>query len=101
MKTRFVFVMIALAALSACATAEENTSDYWYKNAGELLSSSILKNGSIEDALRAYDKAIEIDRNNATIYGPLKGTPSAVRHCLPITRADTMNPWKHWTKPFR
>ena len=68
MKTRFVFVMIALAALSACATAEQNTSDYWYKNAGELLSSSILKNGSIEDALRAYDKAIEIDQNNATLW---------------------------------
>lgn len=62
-KYKIIFCLISLAALCLCAAAQENTSDYWYKNAGELLA-----NGSTEDALRAYDKAIEIDQNNATIW---------------------------------
>ena len=45
------------------SVAQENTADYWYKKAMERYI-----NGSYEDAISAYNKAIEIDPQNSTIW---------------------------------
>lgn len=54
MKSRFATALLALAMLCVCAVAQENTAEDWYKK-GQDLS----RNGSYEEAFRAYDKAIE------------------------------------------
>lgn len=63
MKARFSVALLAISVLCIIALAQNNTVDYWYNNAGVLLA-----NGSIEDSLKAYDKAIELDQNNATLW---------------------------------
>ncbi len=64
MATRHVIVLAALAMLCACvATAQEDTAGYWMVKANELL-----QNGSFEEASLAYEKALQIDPNNATIW---------------------------------
>jgi hypothetical protein len=60
--TRLVVVLVALASLCVCAAAQEDTADYWYKESGELFV-----NGSSEESVRALDKALQIDPENATI----------------------------------
>ncbi|VVB65323.1 Photosystem I assembly protein Ycf3 [uncultured archaeon] len=63
----FVLLLISLAALITCAMAQENISDYssnkadyWY-NKGLILAGT----GSYDEAYRAYDKAIQINSDNA------------------------------------
>lgn len=68
----FVLLLISLGALITCAIAQENVSDYssnkadyWY-NKGLILAGT----GSYDEAYRAYDKAIQINPDNAgTWYG--------------------------------
>jgi len=55
--------LLALLALSACALAKEKIADDWYKEGLDLD-----RDGSYEDAVFAYNRAIELDPNNATIY---------------------------------
>ncbi len=45
------------------AAAQEDEKDDWYKNAFELYM-----NGSFQDAISAYDKALEADPQNSTIW---------------------------------
>jgi tetratricopeptide (TPR) repeat protein len=63
MKTRFVIALLALAMLCICGIAQENTAEDWYKKGRDLS-----RNGSYEEAVKAYDKAIELEPNNATFY---------------------------------
>ena len=58
-----MLAMLALMVLCVCATAQEKTVDDWYKKAMELYI-----NGSYEEAIEAYDRAIELEPDNATLY---------------------------------
>ena len=58
-KARFVIVLMALAVLCVSAVAQENTAGYWLKRGYELST-----NDSNEQALQAYEKAIQIDPEN-------------------------------------
>jgi len=60
---RVAIALIALAALCSCALAQELTSEDWYKKGLDLSES-----GSYEEAVKAYDKAIEIEPENATFW---------------------------------
>jgi len=62
-KTRFALALIAIAMLCASSLAQENTADDWYKKGRDLA-----KNGSYEEAVIAYNRAIELEPNNATFY---------------------------------
>ncbi len=76
--SKLFLAMIALVALCASAAAQEMTAEDWYKKGLELS-----KKGSHEEAVKAYDKAIEIEPQNAmfwfakgrgllsTTYGPI------------------------------
>ena len=60
-------LIIALAALCSCAVAQEdaagNTADWWIEKGNELFI-----NGSHEEALGAYDEAIELDPVNGSLW---------------------------------
>ncbi len=60
---RSALALIAMAALCSCTLAQEMTSEDWYKKGLELS-----KKGSYEEAVKAYDKAIEIEPQNATFW---------------------------------
>jgi len=60
---RLAIVFAAFAMLCACVTAQEDTSGYWMNKAQELMD-----NESYEEALRAYDSAIELDPEDARIW---------------------------------
>jgi len=60
---KFSLAMIALVVLCASALAQENTVDYWLKMGHELSG-----NGSYEQALQAFDKATQIDPENADAW---------------------------------
>ncbi len=51
--------LLALAALCACAAAQENTAEGWHKKGLELELSD-----SREEAVQAYDRAIQLDPQN-------------------------------------
>lgn len=51
--------LIALIALCTCATAQDNTSNYWFENGTELLWA-----GSYEESLQAFDRAVQLDSKN-------------------------------------
>ncbi len=59
-------LLLALAALCTCALAQENTSGYWIERAEELS-----QNSSFEEAAIAYEKALQIEPENATIWHSL------------------------------
>jgi tetratricopeptide (TPR) repeat protein len=59
MKARFVIALLALAMLCTLVLAQENTSAYWVEKGNELVD-----NGSYEEALNKYNKAIQIDPEN-------------------------------------
>jgi tetratricopeptide (TPR) repeat protein len=63
MKAGFVVVLMALAVLCVSAVAQENTAEGWFKKGSELF-----RNGSYDDAVKAYDRAIELEPSNATFY---------------------------------
>ena len=60
--TKLALTLLVLAALCACAVAQENTTAYWMTKAREF---SI--NGSSEEAISAYDNASKIDPRNETV----------------------------------
>ncbi len=60
--TSLAIVFAALAMLCAPAGAQEETVDFWMNRAQELYH-----NGSIEEAISAYDEALNIDPENETI----------------------------------
>jgi tetratricopeptide (TPR) repeat protein len=60
---RHAIVFAAFAILCACVTAQEDTSGYWMNRAQELMD-----NESYEEALRAYDSAIELDPEDARVW---------------------------------
>jgi len=63
MKAIFAVALLEIAILCASTLAQENnTARYWIEKAEELS-----QNGSFVDASEAYDKALQIDPNNATI----------------------------------
>ncbi|NTV27920.1 MAG: tetratricopeptide repeat protein, partial [Methanothrix sp.] len=57
-KAGLVIVLMALAVLCVSAVAQENTAEGWFKK-----GQGLFRNGSYDDAVKAYDKAIELDRN--------------------------------------
>jgi len=60
---RFAIALIALAALCSCTLAQENTAEDWFNRGQELMD-----NESYEEALRAYDSAIELDPEDARFW---------------------------------
>ena len=61
-RTRLALALAALALLCVPAFAQEETVDYWMNRAQELY-----QNGSIEEAITAYDEALKIDPENESI----------------------------------
>lgn len=62
MKVGFAIALLAIATLCSCTLAQETAED-WYKKGQDLN-----RNGSWEEAVKAYDEAIELEPNNATFY---------------------------------
>lgn len=62
-KAGFVIVLMALAVLCVSAVAQENTTDYWV-----TIAKDFRLNGSTDDAISAYDRALQIDPSNETIW---------------------------------
>jgi len=60
LKARFALVMIALAVLCVSALAQENTANYWITKGDDLA----LNKSNNQEALAAYEKAIQIDPEN-------------------------------------
>jgi len=60
---RLALALLALATLCVCAAAQEETADELYKKGRDLD-----RNGSYEEAVFAYDRAIELEPGNATFY---------------------------------
>jgi tetratricopeptide (TPR) repeat protein len=56
---KLALALLALVALCVCATAQENAAEGWYKKGLELELSD-----SREEAVQAYDKAIQLDPQN-------------------------------------
>jgi tetratricopeptide (TPR) repeat protein len=63
MSAKFAIALIALATLCTCAAAQGDTAEDWHQQGQELM-----ENGSYEEALRAYDSAIELDPEDAGIW---------------------------------
>jgi tetratricopeptide (TPR) repeat protein len=63
MKVGFAIALLAMAMLFSCALAQENTAEYWLNEGRELFA-----NGSYEEAVKAYNRAIELEPKNATLY---------------------------------
>lgn len=63
MKAKFAITLLVVAIFCASAVAQENTAEGWYKKGLELS-----KKESHEEAIKAYDKAIEIEPQNATLW---------------------------------
>ncbi len=63
MKTGFAVALLAIAMLCVSAMAQEDTAGYWFEKSDEHL-----KNGSIEEANQALDKALQLDSKNASTW---------------------------------
>lgn len=55
--------LIALAALCSCTLAQEKTAENWIETGEELLF-----NGSLEESIEAFNKAIELDPQNGEAW---------------------------------
>ncbi len=64
MKAGFVVVLLAIAVISISAVAQEMTAENWYQKGLD----EVFNNSSYEDALLAFDKAINLNPGNATIW---------------------------------
>lgn len=58
-----LFLALIILALLCGAAAAQNTADGWYKKGQELN-----RNGSFGEAVKAYDRAIELEPNNAELF---------------------------------
>ena len=63
MKTRFAVALLAVAMLCASAMAQDNTAESWFKKGQELG-----RNGSYEEAVKAYDNVLELEPKNAEAW---------------------------------
>lgn len=63
----YALALIALIALCSNATSEEHSADYWYKKGWTMMGKIPL-----EEVIKAYEMAIELNPNNAT-YWAAKG----------------------------
>lgn len=59
---KLIFCLASLAILCISAVAQENTTEYWMDRAENLTH-----NGSIDEAISAYDEALKIEPENTTI----------------------------------
>ena len=64
MKGKFSVAIFTAAILCASALAQEDTAEDWFNKGQELFS-----NGSMEEAVKAYDKAIELDPQYGWAWG--------------------------------
>lgn len=62
-RSKFALVLIALATLCAPALSQEETEDSWFKKGQELG-----RNGSYEEAVKAYDNALVLEPKNAEAW---------------------------------
>jgi tetratricopeptide (TPR) repeat protein len=60
---KLLLALLALIVLCVCATAQEKTADDWFKKGQDQD-----RNGSYEEAIKAYDMAIELEPSNVTFY---------------------------------
>lgn len=60
--TSLFFCLASLAILCTSAAGQEDTTEYWMNRAEELTH-----NGSIDEAISAYDEALKIEPENTTI----------------------------------
>lgn len=63
MNGRFVIALLAVAMLCASTLAQENTANYWYK-----IGINLTGNRSYEKAVEAYENAIKLSPENATLW---------------------------------
>jgi tetratricopeptide (TPR) repeat protein len=63
MKIMITLILISLVSLCTCSLGAEGTTDSWLKKGQELG-----RNGSYEEAIKAYDKALELDPRNAQAW---------------------------------
>jgi tetratricopeptide (TPR) repeat protein len=59
---KLIFCFVSTAILCTSAASQENTTNYWMNKAEELTH-----NGSIAEAILAYDKALKIEPENTTV----------------------------------
>jgi tetratricopeptide (TPR) repeat protein len=64
MKSGFAIALIAIAMLCASAVAQEMTAEDWSKKGEDEL----FNNSSFEGALQAFNKAVDLDSGNATLW---------------------------------
>jgi tetratricopeptide (TPR) repeat protein len=64
MKTGFIVALLAIAMLCVSAVAQEMTAEDWSKKGEDEL----FNNSSFEGALQAFNKAVELDSTNATLW---------------------------------
>jgi len=64
MKTGFIIALLAIAMVCISAVAQEMTAEDWSKKGEDEL----FNNSSFEGALQAFDKAVELDSTNATLW---------------------------------
>lgn len=64
MKLGFAIALIAIAMICVSAVAQEMTAEDWSKKGEDEL----FNNSSFEGALQAFDKAVELDSTNATLW---------------------------------
>ena len=62
MKAKFAIILLALAALCTCVIAQEKTAGYWSAQGDDLL-----RKGSINEALEAYEKSLLLDPENESV----------------------------------
>jgi tetratricopeptide (TPR) repeat protein len=59
---KLIFCLASLTILCISAMAQENTTDYWMNKAENLTH-----NGSLDEAIAAYNEALKIEPENTTI----------------------------------
>lgn len=64
MKARFVIALLVIAMLFSLSLAQDMTAEDWSKKGEDEL----FNNSSFEGALQAFDKAVEVDSTNATLW---------------------------------
>jgi tetratricopeptide (TPR) repeat protein len=62
MKVKFAAILLAITALCTCVIAQERTAGYWAAQGEDLLG-----NGSIIEALGAYEKSLHLDPENESV----------------------------------
>ena len=92
MKAVFAVALLVVAMLCASSMAQENTADDWYKKALEQLGRTPL-----EDVIKSYDRALEINPNNAT-YWAAKGSTLSF---LALTTNNTQSIYKESLEAFK